>query len=123
LISKLEESLPILRADPDLLAQVFRNIILNGIQAMHDGGKLTIESSLAEQDCVSIAITDTGSGITEDVLKKLFEPLFTTKAKGIGLGLAITKGIVEKHGGSIEIQSKVGKGTTFTIKLPVNSKV
>jgi len=123
LISKLEESLPIIRADPNLLAQVFRNVILNGIQAMHDGGKLTIDSSSAEQDWVAISITDTGPGIPDDVLKKLFEPLFTTKAKGIGLGLTITKDIVERHGGSVDIQSKVGKGTTFTIKLPVRSKV
>ena len=122
LMSKLEESLPIIRADPDLLAQVFRNVILNAIQAMHEGGKLTIETNSAEQDWVSIFITDTGSGIPDDVLEKIFEPLFTTKAKGIGLGLSITKDIVEKHGGSVEIHSKVGKGTTFIIKLPVASK-
>ena len=123
LASKQDETLPTIRADPDLLAQVFKNVILNSIQAMPDGGKLTIESTLPEPDWVAISITDTGSGMPDEVLEKLFEPLFTTKAKGIGLGLVITKDIVEKHGGSVEVQSKVGKGSTFTIRLPIKGKV
>ncbi len=123
LMNKLDESLLIILADPDLLTLVFGNLIYNSIQAMPDGGKLTIDSSSAEQDWVTMSITDTGSGIPDDMLDKIFEPLYTTKAKGIGLGLPITKDIVEKHGGSIEVQSKIGKGTTFNIKLPVKCKV
>jgi signal transduction histidine kinase len=68
---------------------------------------------------MAVSITDTGVGIPQENLDKLFEPLFTTKAKGIGLGLAVTKTLVEGHGGSIEVESEVGKGTTFTVRLPI----
>jgi signal transduction histidine kinase len=71
---------------------------------------------------VAVSFTDTGVGIPEENLGKLFEPLFTTKAKGIGLGMAVTKTLVEGHGGSIEVQSGVGKGSTFTVKLPTNGR-
>jgi signal transduction histidine kinase len=68
---------------------------------------------------VSVSFSDTGVGIPQETLERLFEPLFTTKAKGIGLGLAIVKTLVEGHGGTIEAQSEVGKGSTFTVKLPI----
>jgi PAS domain S-box-containing protein len=117
--SHLEEVLPILLADPDQLGQVFENIVINAIQAMPKGGQLTVTSQSPSPKWVTIAFSDTGVGIPEENREKLFTPLFTTKAKGIGLGLTITKTIVEAHGGTIEVQSEVGKGSTFTVKLPV----
>ena len=117
-VRQLDEALPIILGDPDQLSRVFVNILLNAIQAMPEGGLLTVTSELPSQEWVAISFTDTGVGIPEDSLEKLFEPLYTTKAKGIGLGLAITKDLVEAHGGTIEVQSEVGKGSTFTVRLP-----
>jgi signal transduction histidine kinase len=86
---------------------------------MPDGGNLTVTSLVPEAGSVAVSVSDTGTGITEENKKRLFEPLFTTKAKGIGLGLVVTKSIVEAHHGSIEVRSGAGKGTTFTVTLPV----
>jgi signal transduction histidine kinase len=127
---RLDEALPVILADPDQLAQVFGNLIRNAIQAMPEGGRLTVETSEVSDSpllsgvgpgvwWMAVSITDTGVGIPQENLDKLFEPLFTTKAKGIGLGLAVTKTLVEGHGGSIEVESEVGKGTTFTVRLPI----
>ena len=121
--SQLDESLPTILADPDQLGQVFANLILNAIQAMPEGGKLAVKSELLSPEWMAVSFTDTGMGIREENLDKLFEPLFTTKARGIGLGLAITKILVEAHGGTIEVQSEVGKGSTLTVKLPGGEKV
>ncbi len=118
-VSQLNETLPAILADPDQLGQVFGNIILNGIQAMPEGGRLSVKSEVESPEWLTISFTDTGMGIPEENLNKLFEPLFTTKAKGIGLGLAITKTLIERHGGVIQVQSKVGKGSTFTVRLPM----
>jgi signal transduction histidine kinase len=118
----VKESLPRILADPDQLDQVFENIILNAVQAMPRGGRLGIKIDAREPDWISISITDTGVGIPGENKEKIFEPLFTTKAKGIGLGMAISKTFVEGHGGSIEVQSEAGKGTTFTVELPVLEK-
>jgi len=115
-------SLPRVMADPDQLDQVFGNIILNAVQAMPQGGRLMIKSETREPGWVAVSITDTGVGIPEENIEKIFEPLFTSKAKGIGLGMAISKTFIESHCGSIEVQSKPGKGTTFTVKLPVIEK-
>jgi PAS domain S-box-containing protein len=132
-VSQLEEGLPIILADPDQLAQVFGNIIHNGIQAMPKGGQLVVKT-LEVSDSpllggegpgvrwVTVSFTDTGVGISEENLKKIFEPLFTTKSKGIGLGLAVTKTLVEGHGGSIKVESEEGKGSTFVVKLPAGRK-
>jgi PAS domain S-box-containing protein len=144
-VSQLDESLPAILADPDQLAQVFGNIILNAIQAMAEGGRLVIKTSASLRDArtrlsslqaqaegsvepseasssewVAISFADTGMGIAEENLDRLFEPLFTTKAKGIGLGLAVTKTLVEGHGGTVEVESEVGKGSTFTVRLPTD---
>jgi PAS domain S-box-containing protein len=107
-----------LRADPTQIRRVFTNLTTNAIQAMPDGGELTISTSLKD-GFVSIAFQDTGVGIPKEDAEKLFTPLFTTKPKGVGLGLAICKNIVEAHGGSIEVESQEGRGSTFTVKLPV----
>ena len=106
-------------ADFDQLQQVCTNLILNAIQAMPDGGKLNIHTSVDSDERLRIAIRDTGCGISEENLQKLFTPFFTTKSKGkgVGLGLAVVHGIIQQHQGTIEVQSKEGKGTTFTIYL------
>jgi signal transduction histidine kinase len=121
-VCRLDETLPVILADPDQLKQVFGNVIFNGIQAMPDGGQLTVESKVSDDGWIVVSIADTGIGILEENLDKVFEPLFTTKAKGIGLGLAIVKTRLEEHGGSIEAQSEAGKGSVFTIKLPLTVK-
>jgi signal transduction histidine kinase len=119
-VSQLNGMLPAILADPDQLVQVFGNIILNAVQAMPDGGQLIVESQVPSPEWVAVSFTDTGGGIPEENLGRLFEPLFTTKAKGIGLGLAMTKTLVEGHGGKIEVESEVGKGSTFTVRLPIS---
>jgi PAS domain S-box-containing protein len=116
------DTLPDIMADPDKLLQVFTNLITNACQAMPAGGSLTIQSAVSGEDRVRVSVTDTGTGITEEHMKRLFEPLFSTKAKGIGLGLVVTKAIVEAHQGSIDVRSEPGKGTTFTVTLPVGIK-
>lgn len=116
------EPLPITLADPDQLSQVFGNVISNGVQAMSEGGRLVIKSTAQEAGWVEVSIVDTGSGMPPDVRERVFEPLFTTKAKGIGLGLAVSKTLVEGNRGTIDVQSEVGMGSTFTIRLPVGGK-
>jgi signal transduction histidine kinase len=120
---ELESSVPTTFADPDLLKQVFFNIILNGAQAMEGSGVLTIRSHPRNGGrAIEIQIEDTGKGIKEDHLSRLFDPFFTTKEKGTGLGLALVYGIVSKHKGAVEVESELGKGATFTIKMPVLDK-
>jgi signal transduction histidine kinase len=111
---------PTLRVDPDKMKRVFINLIENAIDAMPQGGTLTI-SSRESGNSAEIVLTDTGSGIPEKVMKNLWKPLQTTKAKGLGLGLAICKRSVDAHGGSISVKSEVGRGTTLTIQLPIRS--
>lgn len=119
---RMDEKFPFILADPDQLTQAFRNIVSNAIHALPDGGQLFIRTEVISSKWVTISFTDTGVGIPEKNLSHLFEPLFTTKPKGIGLGLAVTKALVEAHGGGIEVQSELGKGSTFIIRLPVNTK-
>jgi signal transduction histidine kinase len=121
-VSRIDEALPEVIADPDQLGQVFTNIAYNAVQAMPEGGRLAVECQASGSEKVIISITDTGVGIPAEVLPRLFEPLFTTRAKGIGLGLAIAKTLVEGHGGTIEVQSEMGQGTTFTIILPLGMR-
>jgi signal transduction histidine kinase len=106
-----------IEGDPVLLGLVFLNILQNARQAMPDGGTVSVSSRAGERE-TSVVIADSGPGIREENLKLLFEPFFTTKAKGIGLGLSLSKRIVEEHGGRIEVESTVGKGTRFTVILP-----
>ena len=109
---------PEILADEPKIKRVLTNLIQNAIDAMPEGGKLSILSMNTQQE-VSISVRDTGFGITQDMMKKIWTPLYTTKAKGIGLGLPICRRIIEAHGGTISIESTVGKGTTFTLKLPI----
>jgi len=122
-VKELTPSLPRLMADFSQLQQVCTNLILNAIQAMPEGGRLTLRTS-ANSSQVKIEVQDTGCGISPENMRKLFTPFFTTKekGKGVGLGLAVTYGIIQRHQGRIEVQSKEGEGTTFTIYLPVHHK-
>ena len=114
----LSVDLPKVYVDPQYLIQVFSNLVLNACQAMADGGKLVI-SSCIQNEMICIAVKDGGMGISAENMKKLFEPLFTTKPKGIGLGLAVSQKLIEANGGRIEVESEVGVGSTFTVWLPV----
>lgn len=120
--NQFAQSLPAIPADADQLGQAFGNIMLNAIQAMPRGGRLIIKSKLASPGLVTVSFADTGIGIAKEDQEKIFEPLITGKAKGIGLGMAITKTLVEGHGGAIQVKSEPGKGSTFTVKLPVFKK-
>jgi signal transduction histidine kinase len=121
-VNQLDEKSPMIVADPDQLGQIFNNLVINAVQAMPEGGQLTINSKI-NLNWVETSITDTGIGISKENMGKIFEPLFTTKAKGIGLGLAIIKTLVDGHRGTIQVQSQVGMGTTFTVKLPLGKNV
>jgi two-component system, NtrC family, sensor kinase len=121
-LNKEYSDLPRIVSDGAQLQQVFTNIIANAAEAMDGNGVLTIKTSLdAKNECLKIEFTDTGHGIREEDKARLFEPFFTTKevGKGTGLGLAISYGIVQKHQGLIEFKSEVGKGSTFTVILPL----
>ncbi|MCJ7589078.1 MAG: ATP-binding protein [Candidatus Aminicenantes bacterium] len=119
-VTVLDSSLPTTFADPDLLKQVFFNIILNGAQAMDGKGVLTVRSLKVDDGRkIEIRIEDTGKGIPEKHLPRLFDPFFTTKEKGTGLGLALVYSIVSKHKGAVFVESQLGQGATFIILLPV----
>lgn len=118
----LAPELPVIFADPDQVAQVLWNLVNNAIQAMDGSGTLKITtrpSASPEQEGVTIQVSDTGGGIPHDVVHNIFNPFFTTKAKGTGLGLTIVHAIVERHGGTIHLDNQEGKGVTFSIFLPL----
>jgi two-component system NtrC family sensor kinase len=124
IVKNLDPQVPMVLLDANQIQQVFMNILLNAADAMPAGGTLTITSHLAPEDSfVQLRFTDTGTGIPEKNLNRIFDPFFTTKAdkKGTGLGLAVSYGIIDRHRGQIEVQSEEGKGTTFTIKLPIQA--
>lgn len=125
-IKKFDKSIPPLAIDKDKICQVLLNVVVNAAEAMDvNGGTLKIATGYSKSpDMVEIAVSDTGSGISPENLKRLFEPFFTTKdpGQGVGLGLAISYGIVRKHGGNIDVKSMAGKGTTVTISLPLDQE-
>jgi two-component system NtrC family sensor kinase len=114
--------LPDIDCYPSQLVQVFTNLFINASHATDEKGTLNI-STANRGNHIIIKVADTGKGIPESILPRIFDPFFTTKepGKGTGMGLSISYGIIEKHGGSITAESKVGQGTTFTIKLPVGN--
>jgi signal transduction histidine kinase len=122
----LDEALPRARIDAEKFRQVLMNLVQNGIQAMDGHGKITVSTASRrprgeEQEVVEVSVRDTGPGISQKVLKNLFVPFFTTKTRGTGLGLAISQSIVQNAGGTIDVRTQAGAGTTFTIVLPVAS--
>jgi two-component system NtrC family sensor kinase len=119
-IKNYTPNLPEIETDANQLRQVLLNIINNAIDAINPPGKITISTSYND-DQIIIAVTDTGKGISKEMMEKIFLPFFTTKevGKGTGLGLSVSYGIIKNLGGKIEVESVVGKGTTFTIILPI----
>ena len=125
-VRNLDPEIPAVMADKAQFQQVFMNMLMNAVQAMDERGTITIVSRCpAAGDCVEVAVSDTGHGIPPEQIDLIFDPFFTTKSsgKGTGLGLSIAYGIVTTHGGTISVQSEVGKGTTFTIRMPVAAGV
>ena len=125
-VRKFDEALPKIRARSDQLRQVFLNLIINAQQAIHGEGEIGISTSIYEQSLqpsIVIQMSDSGVGINEDDQARIFEPFFSTGKKGTGLGLWVTQDIVRQHGGRIEVSSKVGKGTSFSIILQVESPI
>jgi signal transduction histidine kinase len=114
---KVEPEAGKIMADSSYINRIMYNLVTNAVQAMPKGGKLTIQAYKQENDSI-ITVADTGVGIPESIKGKLFTPMFTTKSKGQGFGLAVIKRMTEALGGTVTFESKVGKGTTFTIRLP-----
>ena len=124
-VQELNADVPGIVVDTDQIQQVFINVILNALDAMPEGGTLRVRSDLASEGCaVQVVFSDTGDGIPPEHMDKVFDPFFTTKRpnEGTGLGLAVSYGIIERHGGKIEVESEVGVGTTVTIALPVEER-
>jgi nitrogen fixation/metabolism regulation signal transduction histidine kinase len=113
--------IPGLSLDPDLIKTCLYNIILNAFQAMHEGGRLAIRTRMVNAKCC-VSVEDTGEGISEDRLARIFDPFFTTKTGGLGLGLALTKRVMEEHKGKIDIKSTEGVGTTVSLFLPMEKE-
>jgi two-component system, NtrC family, sensor kinase len=119
----LPADLPLIHGDRKSLQQVFLNLFINAIHAMLDGGTLTLRALPSEDgQWLRVKVSDSGVGIEPEHLPRIFDPFYTTKqvGRGTGLGLSVTYGIVEKHGGRIEVESQKGKGATFTVILPVD---
>jgi PAS domain S-box-containing protein len=121
-VAELNEGLPPLLGDPSGLRQVFMNLLINACHAIKDGGRVEVSSTYSDtEQVVYVQVSDTGSGIAGDVIDRIWDPFFTTKevGKGVGLGLALSYNIVKRHGGEISVKSTVGKGSQFTVRLPV----
>ncbi len=125
-VENYDPHLPKIKVDKNQMHQVFLNLFLNAIQAMPNGGELKIEASPmssyaldgSQRNFIKVAVSDTGKGIPPHTVQKIFDPFFSTKPKGIGLGLSITYQIIKKHGGTIKVESKWEKGTSFILNLP-----
>src|SRR5207302_9003720 len=118
---QLAANLPPIPIDPGQIKQALVNLVKNAIQAMTKGGRLTLRTSQASEGIV-VSVSDTGGGIPEEKINRIFEPFYTTKKKGSGLGLMIVHRIVREHGGQIELESRVDQGTTLRILLPFRQR-
>ena len=126
IVQNLDERLPMIVIDPSQIERVFLNLIINAAEAMNGSGKLSLTTRLgASGENMEIEVKDSGHGISDENMERIFNPFFTTKevGHGVGLGLAISFGIVKEHNGEITVESEFGKGATFTISLPVIVKV
>jgi two-component system NtrC family sensor kinase len=120
---RLDRSLPRIAIDKNKMQQVFSNLILNACEAMPQGGTLTVSSRLSRDGThIEIVFSDTGVGISPENMSRLFDPFFTTKRLGTGLGLAVSYGIVRQRGGAIEVRSEVGRGSVFTVRIPLEER-
>lgn len=125
-VKNFQKNLPPVNVDSEQMHQVFLNLILNAISAMPDGGRLEIKTAIKRNDSknmelMEISFRDTGCGISKDAMDKVFNPFFTTKQEGTGLGLAIAHKIIENHDGTVEVESQEGKGSVFSVYIPINS--
>jgi len=119
-INRQFQQTPLLNVDADQMRRVFQNLVENAVQAMENKGTLTVTTKESD-GFVEVVFNDTGAGISKDTMGKLFTPFHTTKAQGMGLGLAICKRFVEAHGGTIAVESQEGEGSTFTVRLPIRN--
>jgi signal transduction histidine kinase len=110
---------PLVRIDQDEMRQAVRNLVGNGIEVMPSGGIIRVATEIVDPHWVRLDVGDTGAGIPPDIIEKIFAPFFTTKARGTGLGLAVVRKVVDRHQGRVDVESAVGKGTTFKIFLPL----
>jgi signal transduction histidine kinase len=120
---ELQPDLPLINGDTNQLQQVLLNLALNGCEAMPEGGTLTVQTRVSDDRYVRLDVSDTGEGIPPERLDQIFEPFFTTKSasKGTGLGLSVTYGIIEQHQGHIDVHSTIGRGSTFSVYLPIHT--
>jgi signal transduction histidine kinase len=116
----LFDTVPLFSFDDKKITQCLINLFINAINSMGNGGILTVETEPVENNMIRLIVSDTGMGIKEDIMDKIFQPFFSKNKDGLGLGLPIVQGIVEGHGGKISCRSKVGEGTTFEILLPTD---
>jgi len=124
IVTDYDPAVPLLELDEKKLKQVFINLVMNAEYAVHKNGTITIATRFNRgKNQISIRISDTGHGIKEENLPRIFDPFFTTKptGEGTGLGLSVSYGIIRKHGGDISVESELGKGSTFTVTLPVST--
>ena len=117
---KIQEESAEIKADPQLLKRVLINLVTNALQAMPNGGSLNLTAHVNPQKQVAFTVQDTGVGIPDKIKSQIFTPLFTTKPRGQGFGLAVCKRVIEAHGGTISFESIEGEGAKFTIQFPAN---
>jgi signal transduction histidine kinase len=121
-LASLDRALPPLLGDPNTLHQVLMNLLTNAREAMPEGGEIRIETAPSDRPgWIRLHVADTGPGIPAEELSKIFDPFYTTKRTGTGLGLSVTYGIIQEHGGTIDVKSRPGAGTTFTLDFPVTA--
>ena len=117
-VEKLDKNLPLVPLDEASMKQAILNLVKNAMEAMPNGGKMEIKTS-RDADRIYLGVRDSGQGIPEEIASKIFEPYFTTRSKGSGLGLTIVYKVVREHGGDVEVNSTPGRGTAFQVTLPI----